>query len=147
LPFCAAFGLCLAAGLPRAARAQDEPLPPAVEILGVFLDCHGPCDFDYFRRTGSSYLDDWSQNRLILEGGMHLRVVRGLDLNFNAFYARVRDQLSLAKAGATDDEVLLQLKQLKTSYEFFGSIGLSYTFGSKFNNVVNPRFDSSFFDF
>jgi hypothetical protein len=99
------------------------------------------------RVTGSSYLDNWSQNRLILEGGMHLRVVRGLDLNFNAFYARVRDQLSLAKAGATDDEVLLQLKQLKTSYEFFGSIGLSFTFGSKFNNVVNPRFNSSVFDF
>lgn len=99
------------------------------------------------RVTGSSYLDNWSQNRVILEGGLRLRIVRGLDLNLNAEYARVRDQLSLAKEGATDDEVLLQLKQLKTSYEFFGSIGLSFTFGSKFNNVVNPRFNSSVFDF
>jgi uncharacterized protein DUF481 len=99
------------------------------------------------RLTGSNYLDHWSQNRVILEAGLNLRIVRGLNLNLNAFYARVRDQLSLAKEGASDDEVLLQLKQLKTSYTFEAFIGLNYTFGSKFNNVVNPRFDSSIFDF
>lgn len=99
------------------------------------------------RLTASNYLDRWSQNRVILEGGMHLRIVRGLEASFNVEYARVRDQLSLAKEGLTDDEVLLQLKQLKTDYRFEAFIGLNYTFGSKFNNVVNPRFNSSVFDF
>jgi len=99
------------------------------------------------RLNGSTYLDRWSQNRVNLQGGMSVRVVRGLQLSLHAYYSRIRDQLSLAKEGASDDEVLLQLKQLKTSYSAGVFIGLNYTFGSKFNNVVNPRFDSALFDF
>ena len=52
-----------------------------------------------------------------------------------------------AKEGASDEEVLLQLKQLRTSYRLEAFVGVNYTFGSKFNNVVNPRFNSSVFDF
>lgn len=99
------------------------------------------------RFTGLNYLDNWSQNRLSIDGGINLRLVRGLQLSLNASYSRVRDQISLVKADLTDQDVLLQLKQLKTSYTVLGAISLSYTFGSKFNNVVNPRFDSSRFDF
>ena len=99
------------------------------------------------RFTASNYLDRWKQNRIILEGGMHVRVFRGFDVSFNAQYSRVRDQLSLAKAGATDEEILQHLKQLKTDYQFEAFIGLNYTFGSKFNNIVNPRFNSALFDF
>jgi hypothetical protein len=99
------------------------------------------------RFTVSNYLDRWSQNRIVLEGGMHLRVFRGFDVSFNAQYSRVRDQLSLAKAGATDEEILQHLKQLQTDYRFEAFIGLNYTFGSKFNNIVNPRFNSAVFDF
>jgi hypothetical protein len=29
---------------------------------------------------------------------------------------------------------------LQTGFRYFGSFGLTYTFGSPFNNVVNPRF-------
>ena len=99
------------------------------------------------RLTWSNYLDDWSQNRAILDVGLEFRITRGLRFTLQGSYSRVHDQLSLAKEGATDDEVLLQLKQLNTNYSFFGAIGLQYTFGSKFNNVVNPRFDATFFDF
>ena len=99
------------------------------------------------RLTASSYLDKWSQNRVVLEGGINIRVARGLNLDLGAEYVRIRDQLSLAKEGASDEEVLLQLKQLRTSYRLEAFIGLNYTFGSKFNNVVNPRFNSSVFDF
>ena len=91
----------------------------------------------------SSYLDDWSANRASINGGLEVRLVRGLNLNLFGSYSRVRDQLSLPKSGATDEEILLQLRQLRTSYRYFGSVGLSYTFGSKFNNVVNPRFGRS----
>ncbi len=89
----------------------------------------------------SAYLDDWSQNRLEFEAGLNFRVVRGLSLNLNGRYTRIRDQLSLAKEGATDEEVFLRLQQLRTGYSYHASIGLSYTFGSKFNNIVNPRFN------
>jgi hypothetical protein len=99
------------------------------------------------RITGLSYLDDWKQNRLNLNGGVHFRIFRGLNLNLNAYYSRVRDQLSLSKAGVSDEEVLLRLKQLRTSYFYGVSFGFDYTFGSKFNNIVNPRFNSSSYDF
>jgi hypothetical protein len=55
----------------------------------------------------------------------------------------LRDQLYLAKGGATQEEILLQRLQLSTSYSYFVGIGLSYTFGSIFNNVVNPRFEGA----
>jgi len=90
--------------------------------------------------SATSYLDNFSQNRVSLFGFCSVRLVRGLDLNLNAGYSRIRDQISLLKAGLTDEEILLQLKQIRTDYRYNGSISLSYTFGSKFNNVVNPRF-------
>jgi hypothetical protein len=95
----------------------------------------------------ANYLDRWSQNRIILEGGLNLRIIRGLQLSLNASYSRVRDQLSLAKAGLSEDEILLEVKQLRTDYRFEAFLGLNFTFGSTFNNVVNPRYDSSLFDF
>ncbi|MGH7562477.1 MAG: hypothetical protein ACRENB_15835 [Gemmatimonadales bacterium] len=99
--------------------------------------------------SGSTYLDHWSQNRLSAFGGLEVRLTRGLELELFGGYSRVRDQLSLAKEGATDEEVLLRLKQLQTDYRYEMFIGLRYTFGSKFNNIVNPRFNAGVdaFDF
>jgi len=39
--------------------------------------------------------------------------------------------------------VLLRLRELETQFEYFTSFGLTYTFGSIYNNVVNPRFGNS----
>ncbi|HET7604058.1 MAG TPA: hypothetical protein VFK36_13630, partial [Gemmatimonadales bacterium] len=55
---------------------------------------------------------------------------------------RVRDQLYLPAAGLTPEEILLQQQELATDYRYFISAGFSYSFGSIFNNVVNPRFGS-----
>lgn len=93
--------------------------------------------------VGSHYLDDFSKNRLSLSGGVELRIMRGLNYQIFGNYSRVRDQLSLVKAGATDADILLRLRQLKTSYYYGFFTGLNYTFGSKFNNIVNPRFTAS----
>jgi hypothetical protein len=89
--------------------------------------------------SASNYLSDFSQNRLSLYTSLSLRVARGLQLSYSLSYALVRDQLSLAKAAASDAEILLRLRQLATSYTYGGYLSLSYTFGSLFNNVVNPR--------
>jgi len=95
------------------------------------------------RMVGSAYLDDFSKNRFSIFGFGEVRITRGLSFNLFAEYSSIRDQLSLSKAGATDEEILLQLKQLRTDYRWEMSVGLSYTFGSKFNNTVNPRFGYS----
>jgi hypothetical protein len=91
--------------------------------------------------TASSFLDDNSKNRLELFNITDVRLFKGLSLNAFISASRVRDQLYLARGGATEQEILVRRRQLATSYSYFASLGLSYTFGSIFNNVVNPRFD------
>ena len=59
----------------------------------------------------------------------------------NGEIAYINDQLNLRKGDLTEAERLLRLKEQATNYSIGGSIGLSYTFGSIYNNVVNPRFD------
>ena len=54
--------------------------------------------------------------------------------------ARVNDQLSLVKGEASEAEILLQLQELETSYNLNARMGITYTFGSIYNNIVNPRF-------
>ena len=52
----------------------------------------------------------------------------------------MRDQRSIQRQTATDEQILLQLNQLRSGYNYFASFGLSYSFGATTNNVVNPRF-------
>ena len=85
------------------------------------------------------YLHDLSKHSIRLFAGFNLRIVRGL--NFNAFgsVARIKDQLNWPGAGLTPEEILLEQRQLGTNYSFWANFNLSYSFGSIFNNVVNPR--------
>lgn len=92
---------------------------------------------------GAALIDDPRKHRIRFNPEFDLRLIRGLSLNLFGYVSRLRDQLYLAKGGATDEEVLLRRRQLATSYQYFVGAGLSYTFGSIYNNVVNPRFGNS----
>lgn len=89
---------------------------------------------------GSHYFHDFNKNRLELRTDLSLRLFKGLSLNIYGNYSRIHDQLSLPKAGASIEEILLKRRMLETTYRYWASIGLSYTFGSIYSNVVNPRF-------
>jgi len=91
----------------------------------------------------SNYLHDWSKNNLSFNGYFNLRIAKGLSITFGGGASMIHDQLNLVKQDLTYDEILLQRKELATQYEYFTSFGLSYTFGSIYNNVVNPRFGNS----
>jgi len=52
----------------------------------------------------------------------------------------IRDQLSIPRRGITSEEVLLRLRRLRSGYEYDFQLGLTYTFGSIFNTIVNQRF-------
>jgi hypothetical protein len=91
----------------------------------------------------SNYLYDWSKNNLSLSGFMDLRIAKGLSVSFGGGASLIHDQLGLVKGGATAEEVLLRRKELATQFQYFTSFGLSFTFGSIYNNVVNPRFGNS----
>lgn len=93
--------------------------------------------------VGSHLFRDFQKNRLEFYTELSFRIFKGLEFNIDGRFERIRDQLSLPKGDATLEEILLQQKELRTEYDFNFDISLSYTFGSIFSNVVNPRFGSS----
>lgn len=92
---------------------------------------------------GSHFFHDFTANEFYISSTIQWRIVQGLSCNVSGYFSVIHDQLSLPKGGATTEEVLTQQKQIATSYSYFASFGISYTFGSIFNSVVNPRFDSN----
>lgn len=91
---------------------------------------------------GSNYLHDFSKNRLELEGSISVRIIKGLSFSIRGRAARIQDQLSLVGEELSEADILLKLQEMASAYNIDGSIGITYTFGSIFNNVVNPRFGS-----
>jgi hypothetical protein len=88
----------------------------------------------------SNYLHDFGLHRLDFSSRVEVRLFRGLNFDISGNIARIQNQLFvLRREDITDDEVLLRRAALGTDYEFEIELGLSYTFGSVFNNVVNPR--------
>lgn len=90
-----------------------------------------------------NYLYDWSKNNLSLSGSLSLRIAKGLQVGFGGGASLVHDQLSLPKGDMAPSDVLLQRKEQATQFRYFTYFNLSYTFGSIYNNVVNPRFGNS----
>jgi len=88
----------------------------------------------------SNYLIDWKRYNLDLYGNAEIRIAKGLSFSISGSVGLVQFQRSLVKGGATYEEILTRSKQVATKYTYFTSIGLTYTFGSIYNNVVNPRF-------
>lgn len=89
---------------------------------------------------GSHYLSDFDKRRAELNTNLSFRLTRGLSLELGTRAESIHDQLYLPKGDATLEEILLQRRRAATTYEFATNVGLRYTFGSIYNNIVNPRF-------
>ncbi len=90
--------------------------------------------------SATSYLHDLSLNSLEFDPSLSIRITRGLFVNFYGNYRIINDQISLPAEDITDTERLLGERQQATTYELRFSFGVSYTFGSIYSNIVNPRF-------
>jgi hypothetical protein len=88
----------------------------------------------------SNYFNDFTKNRVELNTSLNLRIFKGLSLQISGGVAHINDQLNLKKGDISEADRLLELRELSTQYRIEGGIGLTYTFGSIYNNVVNPRF-------
>jgi hypothetical protein len=84
-----------------------------------------------------------SQRNTQLFANANVRIIKGLSFNISGSYQWIHDQRYLRKGNATKESILLRQQALKTSYFYDFSFGLTYTFGSIFNNVVFPRFGGS----
>lgn len=89
--------------------------------------------------SASSFLNDWNRNRLRMNSWLSVRILKGLAVRFSGDLKFIKDQVNLPAGSASIEDVLLQQKQIATNYEMGFGVGLSYTFGSAFNNVINTR--------
>ncbi|MFC1784679.1 hypothetical protein ACFL0J_03505 [Candidatus Neomarinimicrobiota bacterium] len=87
----------------------------------------------------SHYFYDFSKNRLSLNTDMTINIISGFSFFTHLNAELIHDQLYLPSGGSTREELLLQQNQLETSYNIFWNIGIRYTFGSIYNNIVNQR--------
>lgn len=86
------------------------------------------------------YLSDASKRSTELSGRISVRLFRGFSVRFGGNYSWIHDQVYLPKGERDQADVLLRRRALLTGYEYSAFFGFTYTFGSIFNNVVNPRF-------
>ena len=90
--------------------------------------------------SASQYLSRPDKYNVSVGGGVDLRLLRGLSLRVNGYYEFVRDQINLPARRASDGEILTGEQELPTGFQYFVSVGVSYSFGSIYNQVVNARF-------
>ena len=93
------------------------------------------------------YLNALENYRLSAYGSTNVRLFKGFSFSVFAEASRTRDQFYLSKAGATPEEILVRQQQLATGYSYYMQFSVSYSFGSIFNNIVNPRFGGGGGDF
>jgi hypothetical protein len=89
----------------------------------------------------TQYLNNLATHRIETFLSLEYRLFRGLSLDVFGEFARIKDQFALPAGDVPPEEVLLRRRERETDYQFDIGIGLSYRFGSKFANIVNPRFD------
>lgn len=90
--------------------------------------------------SASQYLTIPDKYNLGIGGGVDLRLFRGLSVRVSGNYEFVRNQINLPAQRAEDGEILTGDQELPTGFQYFGQLGLSYSFGSIYNQVVNARF-------
>lgn len=95
----------------------------------------------------AQHLNNRDRYRSSIFGSTDVRLFKGFSFNLYADYTKIKDQIGLRKGGASTEEVLLRLRQLATDYSYYYGFGVSYSFGSIFDTVVNPRFSGGGFFF
>ncbi len=87
----------------------------------------------------SNYMHDFGLHRIELDGGVEVRLFRGFSLDFGGGVARIKNQIYIPLEDIPLEDRLLGRRRLGTDFEYDVRLGFSFTFGSVFNNVVNPR--------
>lgn len=93
----------------------------------------------YSHLSASSFIEDFSKTRLRLNNSLSVRIFKGFGVRFSGNLQFIRDQINLPSGDASLEDVLLQQKQIATDFDLDLSVGVTYTFGSAFNNIINTR--------
>ena len=89
----------------------------------------------------SDYLHDPKLYSTGIWAFIQWRIAKGLSFHTNFSSSIIHNQIYLPKEEASIEDLLTGKRSMPTTYSYYVSFGISYTFGSIYNNVVNPRFD------
>ncbi len=109
-------------------------------VFQTAFDVRQPWGSSGLSFEAATYFNDFARHRVAGNGSLDVRLFKGFSLSLDGSASRINDQLYLKAGTASDEEILLRRRQLATTYRYRFSVGLSYTFGSIYNNVVNTRF-------
>ena len=87
-----------------------------------------------------NFLTDATKRTTEVNASFNVRLFRGFSVNASGGYEWIRDQVYLPRGETDAVDVLLRRRALLSGFQYQMRLGLSYTFGSIYNNVVNPRF-------
>ena len=121
----------------------DETIPR--HALGARLNLKQPWGTLDLGARFSQHLPNPDRYNGSVSSQAEVRLFKGFSFYAYGEYERIKDQVSLRKSTASEQEVLLRIQQQATGYSYFVSFGFSYRFGSIFNNVVNTRINNSVF--
>ena len=119
-----------------------ETLP--LQTLTLSVTATQPWGTVFVSAQGSAFYrnNTLNKNSLPFFGNADVRLFKGFSLSLFGSVSFIHDQLFLPKAGVDEATLLLQRRQLETSFSYQAFLSLSYRFGSTYNNIVNPRFGS-----
>ncbi len=86
------------------------------------------------------YLHNPSLYNIYISPGISWQLFKGFRVNLFGFASLVNDRINIPKDVISDEDILLQQRQLDTQFSYFTSVGINYRFGSNKNNFVNARF-------
>lgn len=109
----------------------------SIEFRFKKIEDWGNVDIEF---TYGNYLHDFELLFAFLNPEIELNIWKGLSLDIGGGFELIRNQLNLRKSDASRDDILLQIQELKSNYNYFFNLGINYRFGSKYANVVNVRF-------
>jgi hypothetical protein len=101
----------------------------------------------FFGAEWINYPNYFDKQNFDLFGFTEIRVVKGLSVNFFINYSHIEIQPYISKNEVDILEQIYGQRALSSSFEFSINLGLSYRFGSIFNNIVNPRLSGGNFFF
>ncbi len=90
--------------------------------------------------TYDVFLHNPRLNAVNFSGSIDLRLIKGLSFHLSGYYSITHNQINISGTDLTLEEMLLSQRQLMSGYNYFVYTGFSYTFGSIYNTIVNPRF-------
>ncbi len=112
------------------------------QVITVALETKETWGTTELRLFSSNFLNDFSKHHIGLSADLNFRIIKGLSVELAGHYSRIHDQINLPKGDASLEDILLRLKEIESNYYYKISVGLNFTFGSIYSNIVNPRFGS-----